>query len=55
MQIKKFLNSVCEEIKYKPIRENMAEELKNHIEESKENYMQDGLLDGKYRNRISHN
>ena len=43
MQIKEFLDSVCEQIKYKPIRENIAEELKNHIEEAKENYMQEGL------------
>lgn len=43
MQIKEFLDSVCEQIKYKPIRENIAEELKNHIEEVKENYMQEGL------------
>ena len=43
MQIKEFLDSVCEQIKYKPIRENIAEELKNHIEESKENYMREGL------------
>lgn len=43
MQIKKFLNCVCEQIKYKPIRENIVEELQNHIEESKENYMQEGI------------
>lgn len=43
MQIKEFLYSVCEQIKYKPIRESIAEELKNHIEESKENYIQKGL------------
>ena len=43
MQIKDFLNSVCEQIKYKPIRESISEELKNHIEEIKENYMQEGL------------
>ena len=43
MQIKEFLYSVCEQIKYKPIRESIAEELKNHIEESKENYRQEGL------------
>ena len=34
MQIKDFLNSVCEQIKYKPIRESISEELKNHIEEA---------------------
>lgn len=43
MRIKEFLASVCEQINYKPIRENIAEELKNHIEESKENYIQEGL------------
>lgn len=43
MQIKEFLDSVCEQIKYKPIRESISEELKNHIEESKESYMKEGL------------
>ena len=43
MQIKEFLNNVCEQIKYKPIRENIAEELKNHIEEAKEDYMKEGI------------
>lgn len=43
MQIKEFLNTVCEQIKYKPIRNNISEELENHIEESKENYIKDGL------------
>ena len=43
MQIKEFLDSVCEQIKYKPIREDIAEELKNHIEELKENYIQEGM------------
>ena len=43
MQIKEFLNSVCEQIKYKPIRESIAEELKSHIDESKKNYIQEGL------------
>ena len=36
MQINKFLNSVCEQIKYKPIRNTIAEELKDHIEDKKE-------------------
>lgn len=43
MQIKEFLNEVCEQIKYKPIRGNIAQELKNHIEESKENYIKEGI------------
>lgn len=43
MQIKEFINTVCEQIKYKPIRNSISEELENHIEEAKENYMQDGL------------
>lgn len=43
MQIKEFLNSVCEQIKYKPIRQEISEEIENHIEELKENYISDGL------------
>lgn len=35
MQIKEFLNAACEQIKYKPIRNCISEELENHIEESK--------------------
>ena len=38
-EIKEFLNTVCEQIKYKPIRNSISEELQNHIEESKENYI----------------
>ena len=36
LQINEFLNSVCEQIKYKPIRNTIAEELKDHIEDKKE-------------------
>lgn len=43
LQIKEFLNTVCEQIKYKTIRNSISEELENHIKESKENYIQDGL------------
>ncbi len=43
MQIKEFLNNVCEQIKYKPIRNEISEELENHIKEAKENYIQEGL------------
>lgn len=43
MQIKEFLNNVCEQIKYKPIRNEIAEELENHIKEAKENYIQEGI------------
>ena len=43
MQIKDFLDNVCEQIKYKPIREDIAEELESHIEESKEDYMKEGI------------
>ena len=32
MQIKEFLNTVCEQIKYKPIRNSISEELKNQIQ-----------------------
>lgn len=43
MQIKEFLDSVCEQIKYKPIRENISDELKNHIEETKDAYIESGI------------
>lgn len=42
MQIKDFLEKVCNEIKYKPIRKEISKELENHIEESKEIYMHKG-------------
>ena len=42
MQIKDFLEKVCNEIKYKPIREKISKELENHIEESKEAYIHKG-------------
>lgn len=47
LQIKEFLNSVCEQIKYKPARESISEELKNHIEELKENYVNQGFEEEK--------
>lgn len=43
MQIKDFLNAVCEQIKYKPIRQDIAKELEDHMEEIKENYIKEGL------------
>lgn len=43
LQIKEFLDSVCEQIKYKPIRQEISEEIENHIEELKESYIADGL------------
>ena len=36
--IKEFLENVCNEIKYKPIREDISEELSLHIQEQKEDY-----------------
>ena len=42
MQINEFLNSVCEQIKYKPIRNTIAEELKDHIEGKKEELIEMG-------------
>lgn len=42
LQINEFLNSVCEQIKYKPIRNTIAEELKDHIEDKKEELIEMG-------------
>ena len=43
MNIREFLNTVCKEIKYKPVRNGIAEELKIHIEDIKEDYMNSGM------------
>lgn len=43
MQTKEFLSKVCEQIKYKPIRSEISEELENHIQELKESYIQEGI------------
>ena len=42
MQIKEYLENVCNEIKYKPIRNEISKELENHIEEAKEEYISKG-------------
>ncbi len=42
MPIKDFLESVCSQIKYKPIRKEISKELENHIEEAKEEYIHRG-------------
>lgn len=39
MNIKKFIENVCNEIKYKPVRKGISDELKNHLEELKEEYI----------------
>ena len=43
MDIKNFLDTVKNEIKYEPIRENIEEELKSHIEDAKDDLMSKGL------------
>lgn len=43
MDIKNFLNTVKEQIKYEPVRKNIEEELKSHIEDAKEDFIIKGL------------
>ena len=43
MDIKCFLNKVCEQIKYNPVKNGIAEELETHIQELKQEYIKDGL------------
>lgn len=43
MKISEFLDNVCEQIRYKPIRVEISRELENHIEEQKESYILYGL------------
>ncbi len=45
LQIKEFLNCVCEQIKYKPICHQISEEMENHLKESKESFMAQGLTE----------
>lgn len=43
VRIKEFLENVCDEIRYKPIRNDIAEELELHIEEGKQYYIENGF------------
>lgn len=43
MDIKNFLNTVCNEIKYKPIRKDIEEELELHIKDIKDDYIKSGM------------
>lgn len=43
MNAKSFLNKVCEEIRYKPVRVGISEELEQHINDIKEDYMNRGF------------
>lgn len=43
MDIKNFLDKVCGEIKYRPVRKGICEELKSHIQEIKEEYTNKGI------------
>lgn len=51
MNIKDFLNTVCQEIKYKPVRNGIAEELKNHIQDIKEDYIDKGIKEQQAENK----
>lgn len=43
MRIKEFLDNVCNEIKYKPVRNNISEELELHICDIKDEYIIGGM------------
>lgn len=43
MDIKNFLNKVCEQIKYEPAKKGISEELELHIQEIKDEYINDGI------------
>ena len=36
LQIKEYLNEICEQIKYKPVRKEIAKEIEDHINDIKE-------------------
>ena len=43
LDIKSFLNTVCEQIKYKPVRPGISDELEQHINDVKEEYIAKGI------------
>lgn len=43
MLIKEFLNQVCQQIQYQPIRQQISEEIENHLRERKEMYLTEGM------------
>lgn len=45
MRLNNFLNTVCDNIKYAPVRETIKTELKEHIIEEKQNYIDNGMND----------
>ena len=45
MQIRDYINNVCNEIKYKPVKKGKADELENHMQELKEDFKAEGLAD----------
>lgn len=45
LRIKEFLENVVIRIKYKPIRNDISEELKSHIEEIKDEYLEEGYTE----------
>lgn len=52
MQIKKFLDKVCSEIKYKSIRNEIYEELESHIEEIKQEYTMIGKSNQEIEDKV---
>lgn len=43
MDIKDFIKEVCEEIKYNPVKKPISEELEEHIQDRKEDYIHNGM------------
>lgn len=43
LDIKEFINKVCQEIKYEPVRKGISEELTSHIQDIKEEYINKGI------------
>ena len=54
MDIKGFLNKVCQEIKYEPAKKAISEELELHIEEIKEDYINSGMKEKEAEEKAVH-
>ena len=55
MKINEFLENVCSQIKYQPIKNALSEELRCHMEEEVDNYIETGMEKKVAENKVIEN
>ena len=55
MKIEEFIQTICDKIKYKPVRAEIKNELYEHIIEEKENYIKEGLTESEAEEKAIQN